>query len=760
MFSSLSPSSDQLFEVLREAPLGVGIVRATEPGLGRFLLVNEFMCELLGYREEVLLELSFQEVSHPQDLEPDLQYLEQLIAGEIRSYGLEKRLIASDGEIRWIRQHVSLLRDQDGAPLYAVRQAADITDLKRALTTQAALIDSAQDAIVSMDAEGRITEFNPAAERAFGYSKAVAVGRPLAELIIPAAQRAAHQEGLRRVVETGEERMIGKRVELAAMRADGSEFPVELTITRTQHDPPAFTGFIRDLTERQTAAQMLEESERRYQRIAETAAEGIWILDADHRTSFANPRAAEMLGLRPQDMLGKHPFDFMAEEDKELARESLDRRREGSREAFQGRFIHRDGAEVWLWISASPVYEDDGTYAGVLGMVTDVTEWVVAAREREELQAQLHQSQRLETVGKLAGGVAHDFNNLLSVILNYAAFLQEELADRAEAAEGLEEIRRAAEAGAALTGRLLAFSRRDAGRPQTVDLRQVVGDVRRMLERTMGKSVEVEIRAPDPLPPVTVDVHQLEQVLLNLAVNARDAMPNGGHLTIELREEKGHACVEVSDTGVGMDEEVAERAFEPFFTTKPAGAGTGLGLAMAYGIVTQAGGDVTLQSSPHEGTTVTVRLPAAQPVDDPSGEGDGAGRAARPAAGQTVLLVDDEDPVRTVAARILTRHGYRVVEAAGAEEALALCEALEQPPDLLLTDVAMPKTSGVELARALEAGRAPAPRVVFMSGYSGSSVATPEDLERAAGFVQKPFDASSLLHVVGEALVAGTRSPV
>jgi PAS domain S-box-containing protein len=760
MFPSLPPSSEQLFEVLRESPTGMALVRATEPEAGRIAMVNEALCELLRYSETELLQLSFREITHPDDLALDVAYWEQLIAGEMRSYGIEKRLVASDGEVRWIRLHVSLLRDEKGAPLYTVGQAVDITELKRALTTQVALIDSAQDAIVSMDAEGRITEFNPAAERAFGYSKAVAVGRPLAELIIPVAQRAAHQEGLRRVVEGGEERMIGKRAELTAMRADGSEFPIELTITRTQHDPPAFTGFIRDLTERRTAAQALEESERRYRRIAETAAEGIWILDADHRTSFANPRAAEMLGLRPQDMLGKHPFDFMDEEGSEVTRQALDRRREGLREAYQTKLIHRDGHEVWVWVSATPMYDDDGTYAGVLGMVTDVTEWVLSAREREELQTQLHQSQRLETVGKLAGGVAHDFNNLLSVILNYAAFLQEELADQAEAAEGLEEIRRAAEAGAALTGRLLAFSRRDAGRPRTLDLRRVVGDVTRMLQSTMGKSVELEIRAPDPLPPVTVDVHQLEQVLLNLAVNARDAMPNGGHLTIELREEDGHACVEVSDTGVGMDEEVAARAFEPFFTTKPAGAGTGLGLAMAYGIVTQAGGEVTLQSSPDEGTTVTVRLPAAQPGDGGGAANDGEGAVPRPAAGQTVLLVDDEDPVRTVAARILARHGYRVVEAAGGEEALELYAALEQSPDLLLTDVAMPKTSGFELARRLETERAPAPPVVFMSGYSGASVATPEDLERAAGFIQKPFDAHSLLLVVGEALAAGTGAPV
>src|SRR5918992_1012662 len=329
MLPSLSPSSEQLFEVLLDSPTGMAVVRANDPERGRILMVNEALCEMLHYSEDELLERTFQDISHPDDLPGELELYEQLVAGGVRSYGMEKRLVASDGELRWIRLHVSLLRDEQGAPAQTLGQAIDITELKRSLTSQAALIDSALDAIVGMDAEGLITEFNPAAERAFGYSKAVALGRPLADLIIPAAHRAAHQEGLRRVVDGGEERIIGKRVDRTALRADGGEIPVELPITRTQHDPPAFTGFIRDLTERRTAAQALEESERRYRRIAETAAEGIWVLDADHRTTFVNPRAAEMLGMRPQDMEGRHPSEFMTEEDKEITREALDRRRAG-----------------------------------------------------------------------------------------------------------------------------------------------------------------------------------------------------------------------------------------------------------------------------------------------------------------------------------------------------------------------------------------------------------------------------------------------
>ena len=306
-----------------------------------------------------------------------------------------------------------------------------------------------------------------------------------------------------------------------------------------------------------------------------------------------------------------------------------------------------------------------------------------------------------------------------------------------------------------------------------MDVTKVVADVRRMLKRTMGAEIEFEVEQIGEVPPVVADVHQLEQVLLNLAINARDAMPEGGKLDIRLRElsldeedarmradaQPGrYACIEVSDTGTGMTPEVAAQAFDPFFTTKPAGEGTGLGLAMVYGIITNAGGHVTLDSRPGEGTTIALHLPAAaRRVDtaDPPGP-----PVPRPAAGQTILLVDDENPVRAIAARILTKHGYEVVDAAGGEEALAVYRTMERIPDLMLTDVAMPRMSGLELARRLPEERPPAPPVVFMSGYSGASVSTPEALERAAGFLQKPFNAEELLHRVGEALAAGARPPV
>jgi PAS domain S-box-containing protein len=774
MFPSPAPSSEALFKVIYDSPVALGMTDARSGEPGKYVIVNRALCDLLGYTEEELLERDPLELTHPEDLEITRDLRKQLFRGEISSYDVEKRFLTKDGETRAVRLNVSLIRDDDGAPLFSVGRMVDLTQLKKLLASQAAMIKGALDAIVGMDGDGLITEFNPAAERIFGYSREVALGRPLADLIMPSRSREAHNRGFRRVVAGGASRLLDERIEVTAMRVDGSEFPVELTITRTQDDPPLFTGFVRDLTERQAAEHALAESERRYRRIVETTSEGIWMLDADHRTSFVNPRMAEILGHRPQDMLGKHPFEFAAgDEDVVASREALDRRREGVREAYQHKLRHRSGREVHAWMSASPLFEEDGSYGGSLAMVSDVTDFVNAEKERADLQMQLHQSQRLETVGKLAGGVAHDFNNLLAVILNYADYLKEEVADNQDAAEGLEEIRRAAERGAALTGRLLAFSRRDSGRPETLELTRVVGDVRRLLERTMGKTVELEIDAEDDLPPVTADVHQLEQVILNLAINARDAMPEGGRLRIELSQLEldeaearrrtdakpgRYALIKITDTGVGMEPEVAEHAFDPFFTTKPAGEGTGLGLAMVYGIVTSAGGHVTLDSRPYEGTTLAVHLPAAE-LGAPVREAD-AIPVPPSARGQKILVVDDEDAVRRITARILSRHGYEVVEASGGEEALRIYGAMEERPALVLTDVAMPRVSGLELAGRLNGDSGPAPPVIFMSGYSGEQAPDPAALESAAGFLQKPFGASALLSEVGDVLAGSAQAPV
>jgi two-component system cell cycle sensor histidine kinase/response regulator CckA len=383
--------------------------------------------------------------------------------------------------------------------------------------------------------------------------------------------------------------------------------------------------------------------------------------------------------------------------------------------------------------------------------------------EQKKLEGQLQQSQRLETVGQLAGGIAHDFNNLLAVILNYADFVAEELPE-GQLKEDVAEIERAATRAADLTRQLLIFARREVANPQVLDVNTVVTGVEKLLRRTLGEDVKLDLSLAEALPAVRADAGQLEQVFLNLAVNARDAMPGGGHLVVET------SCVEVddvyvmthptvlpgrylrlsvSDTGIGMTQDVVRRAFEPFFTTKPAGQGTGLGLATVYGIVKQAGGNIDLYSEPGLGTRVSIQLPA---IDEP------ASVVVQPAApeielgrGRTVLLVEDESAVLFAAARILGAQGYTVLVRADPNDALKAIADAETPIDILVTDVVMPGLSGIDLARRARELRPGLP-VLYTSGYSEELVVRRGAIPAGCSVVQKPFTRQGLLEAVGKAL--------
>ena len=383
--------------------------------------------------------------------------------------------------------------------------------------------------------------------------------------------------------------------------------------------------------------------------------------------------------------------------------------------------------------------------------------------ELKRSEAQLEQAQRLESVGQLAGGVAHDFNNLLSVILNYTEYLLAEV-DDAETAVGLKEIEHAAASAAELTGRLLLFSRRDTSELQAIDLVAAVREAKALLHGTIGEQVELTVDAPNGLPPVCLAGGQAEQVLVNLVVNARDALPRGGTIAVKVRElrsdpgERGasqdrppttpHLVLTVADDGVGMSREVAAQAFDPFFTTKPRGKGTGLGLATVYGIVTRAGGHVEIESEPGRGTAVRVYLPVAtklDPAEPPMPE-------AEPAAGQgrTVLVVDNEEAVGTIVSHMLRKQGYRAQAASSGSEAEAILTAEDSDVDLLLTDLTMPGMSGRELVGRLRSLRPDLP-AIYMSGY-GDEAAPLGPQEEDVRMLQKPFTGKQLLRAVGEAL--------
>ena len=398
-----------------------------------------------------------------------------------------------------------------------------------------------------------------------------------------------------------------------------------------------------------------------------------------------------------------------------------------------------------------------------LNFVSSVANVIGAAvtREREEqLEQQLQRVRRLESIGQLAGGVAHDFNNLLAVILNFAEFALDEAEEGSELHADIDQIRRAAERAAGLTRQLLVFSRREPVDVQVVDVNEALASTEEMLRRTIGEHIELRSHPQPGLWPTRAGGGQLEQVLVNLAVNGRDAMPDGGRLTIRTRNTelappdlpRGRwVLLTVEDTGTGMAPSVAAQAFDPFFTTKPKGQGTGLGLASVYAIVTQAGGDVGIESHVDKGTKVSVWLPAAEGL--PSAPDVAAGGGSPRGRGETILVVEDETQVRALTSRILADHGYEVLQAPNGEVALEECAAVHEHIDLLVTDVVMPAMSGAELAERLLETR-PDMKVLYMSGYTSDVVLRHGPRDRDAAVLEKPFSAEGLLSKVRESLEA------
>lgn len=429
----------------------------------------------------------------------------------------------------------------------------------------------------------------------------------------------------------------------------------------------------------------------------------------------------------------------------------------------------KDGSEIVVSISLAPILDASGKVVGVSKTARDLTAQRKAEQALRSTEDQLRQAQKMEAVGRLAGGIAHDFNNLLSVILSYSEMIMEDMKPNDPTSGDVEEIRKAAQRAADLTRQLLLFSRQQVIARKVIDLNEVLSGVSKMVKRIVGEDVDLVSVPATGLGRVLADPSSVEQVIMNLVVNARDAMPTGGRLTIETanvdldgeyaREHLGaapgpHVMLAVSDTGIGMDSATQARIFEPFFTTKDAGKGTGLGLSTVFGIAQQSGGTVWVYSEPGLGTTFKVFFPR---VD---AEVDAARPTLAPATHrgtETILLVEDQDQVRAIAHTILKRHGYRVVTAQNAAEALLLCERFSGPIDLLLTDVVMPHMSGTELAKRLAQGR-PELKVLYMSGYTDDSIVRHGVLESKMAFLEKPFTPESLARKVRE--VIGTAPTV
>lgn len=521
---------------------------------------------------------------------------------------------------------------------------------------------------------------------------------------------------------------------------------------------------LRERNRARLAENSLRESQARYRTIIETAQEGIWTLDAGRKITYVNERLAAMMGYSREEMVNQSIDRFVDPSLVEQSHRDTERRKQGISEQYDFILRRKDGSQLQVIVAASPIYDERGNFTGDLGMVTDISGRKQAEEARSRLEQQLQQVQKLDSIGRLAGGVAHDFNNLLTVINGYADLLLRGLKEDDPVRAGVSEMRQAGERGAGLTRQLLAFSRQQLMDPKPLDLNRLVADSGNMLRRLMGEDVEIVMPPGESAGWVNADAGQMSQVLLNLAVNARHAMPDGGRLIIQTSTAELDAAgaakrpglapgpyilLAVTDTGVGMDEDTRQHVFEPFFTTKEVGAGTGLGLSIVYGIVKQNGGSIEVDTEPGRGTTFRIYLPS---VEKAPAEEKPAELAAPVLHGsETILLVEDEEEVRNLAAKVLSNYGYQVLKGSQGQEALSLAERHPEPIDLLLTDVVMPGMTGRELAERLKPVR-PEMRVLYMSGYSGNTIARRGILDPGVAYIPKPFTDTALAAKVREVL--------
>jgi two-component system cell cycle sensor histidine kinase/response regulator CckA len=882
----------------------------------KVLEVNRQTERLLGRRREEIVGHNYDEFVDPDEqADSARRRVELATAGTLHVES--RQMVRADGTRVSVEVSASVVRVDEESVVFTILR--DVTErrrgeeaLRRSEARMKSVLDAALDAVIMMDEQGRVVSWNARAEDLFGWARDEAVGRRVSELIIPPRYRADHTRGLEAYLATGQGPVIGRRIELSALRRDGSEFPIELTVTALKEGRAFyFNAFVADITERKRAEQeiaermelatftsdigaaligdeplavVLQQCAEAMMRHLEPAFARIWTLNragdtlelqasagmythldgaharvpvgkfkigliaAEREPHLTNdvihdPRVSDQAWARREGMVAfagyplvvgdqlvgvmamfsRHPlspnvlgsmaavanqialgikrkrseeehlaseeqyrllFDsnphpmwvydgdtlaFLAVNEAAISHYGYSREEflgmrlgdirspeEGFYSPRVGKHRKKDGTFVDVEISASPI-EFRGRTAR-LTLLSDVT-------EKRSLEAQLLQSQKMESMGRLAGGVAHDFNNLLGIITGYGELLRKRVGADPRLVKYVDDIVKAADRAAGLTRQLLAFSRRQVLQPRILDLNAVVAETEKMLRRLIGEDIQLMTVLDEHVGPVRADPSQMDQVLMNLAVNARDAMPRGGRLTIETgnvvldqayaREhagvEPGHyVMLAVSDTGHGMTPEVRSRIFEPFFTTKDPGKGTGLGLATVHGIVKQSEGHIWVYSEPGRGATFKVYLPR---TDAPglAIEAPAPVPIELPRGSETILLVEDEASLRELVRECLEASGYKMLEASHGTAALEVGERHPGRIDLLMTDVVMPGMSGRELAEHLRASR-PEIRTLYMSGYTDDAVVLHGVLAEDMAFLQKPFTAAQLARQVREVL--------
>ncbi len=635
-------------------------------------------------------------------------------------------------------------------------------------------LEAIPDAIVAVDDKGTIVQVNSQTEKIFGYRRDELIGQKI-EILVPRRYHKQHHEHRDDFARAPKIRRMGVGLDLHGRRHDGSEFAVEISLSPVPTEGGTLVlSAIRDISDRKRieeelrraneeldrkSAQQIGEYRSRLASIIDSSADAIIGKDIDGTVTSWNRGAEHMYGYTAEEMMGKNISLLTSKDRPDEIPQIMARIARGERiDHYESVRVTKDGRYLNVSISISPIRDPGGRIVGASAIARDIT----AQRRTEE---HLRQAQKMEAVGRLAGGVAHDFNNILGIITACSELLRDRIDPDSDPSQYIVNIRKAVERGTSLTRQLLAFTRKSAVQPQLIDVNTRLKDVVKLIRPLMGDDVEIIVAPRCKSAIIEIDPGQLDQIVLNLAVNSRDAMPNGGRFILEtasvaldeaftsqhrpMRPGR-YVVLAVSDTGIGMDQATVARIFEPFFTTKEVGKGTGLGLATVYGIVQQSGGHIWVYSEPGNGSTFKVYLPNAEDrlTDQAQPEVE---QTVRRREGTTILLVEDDEIMLGLTRKLLEQHGYRVLDAKDGKAALEVVQSHKGSIDLLLTDVVMRGMSGPELVSRIASSH-PTIRTIFMSGYTGELIAQHEQMNRGIPVLEKPFTRAALLKALDTAL--------
>ena len=742
--------------------------------------VSNYVEQMLGYAVEEWLSTPdfWLSIVHPDDREQAALEVADSFASRDSST-LEFRWIAKDGHPVWVESNYVVIKSDDGCPVGLRGVTIDISERKRSeealRQSESELAEAqrlAQIGSWNWDLRKNIMTWSDEHHRIFGVQRGdidVNHDDVVFDFIHP-EDRELVRSMMANTAETREPFSFYYRI----VRRDGAERIIQSSgsvESDARGRPIRMFGTAQDVTEPRRIEQELRQSEERYRDLVENAHDIIYEHDLDGYYTSINKVGEEITGYSLEEILQLNLADTVAPAYLEKAQEMFRQKLAGETvTAYELEILSKDGSHVPVEVNTRLVFHD-GVPVGVQGIARDSTERKRLEEALHESEEQLRQSQKLEAIGQLAGGVAHDFNNLLTAINGYSALALRRLGDDHPISSYLEEIKKAGDRAANLTRQLLAFGRKQLLQPLAINLNEIVSDMIKLLKRLIGEDVQLVTKTGANLKQIKADPGQLEQVLVNLVVNARDAMPRGGTVTIETANTQldgayasrhvgvnpgEYVMLAISDTGTGMDHDTRSRIFEPFFTTKEKGKGTGLGLSTVYGIVKQSGGNVWVYSEPGKGTTFKVYLPQ---VEDEVPLLDSKANAIMRRGSETVLLVEDEDMVRNLASQILEETGYRVLAANGGEEAIQLFNAHKEPIHLMITDVVMPKMSGRDVADRLKQTH-PETKVLFMSGYTDEAIVHHGIVDSHIAFIQKPFSEVALSQKIREVLDADNLSRI